>query len=436
MQHDKPWRTTLTAALAGTVALVTACSGPTGTGGSPDLTLQVWGDTRYSTTMVDLYAEVDPEAAGGTTIDVVSAGQGDGESVEALRLALSSGQDVPDIVQLNYSQVAEFAEAGVLADLEEHVAPHAEGLSKAALELSRYEGRTVAIPYEVKSKLWFYRADMFQAAGIDPGSVRTQDDFIAAGEKLRATFPDSSIWNLGPNPQGYAWNMILSGNGARFSTHQPRCEITVASDGGTIEAFRAIRDLRDSGVVETSYDDFSPEWQKALGDGSLASTLSASWLSVFLPTYAPDLAGRWSVTTWPEIGGARGGSESGGSVFVIPEASEHKDEAAHFLATMLLSQEGATAFASEVGYLPNVVAAQDDPAIANDEYFGPSLVEAYRDADEDFTLFPFDPNYAREFSVLQGAMSEYLASPDTDPVPHLTTAQEQLDAQIGCPYDE
>lgn len=434
MHSTRRSATTLMTLALGVGALVVSGCTPSGNDGRAELKIQVWGDTQYTDTMADLYADVASEEAGDVSIEVISAGQGDGEAVEALRLALSSGQDIPDIVELNYSQVAEFAEAGVLADLGELIAPYEGGLSQAALELSQYDGVTVAVPYEVKSKLWFYRSDLFEQAGIDVAQVHTQEDFIAAGEQLQETFPDSYIWNLGPNPQGYAWGMIVSGNGAQFSTPDP-CEIVVGTDEGTAAAFQAIHDLRGSGVVATSYDDFSPEWQAALADGTLASTLGASWLPLFLTQYAPDLAGKWEVTTWPEIGGAVGGSDAGGSVFVIPEASPDKEVAANFLATMLMEEDGARAFAAEVDYIPNVVAVQSDPALAENDYFGSSLMQAYQEADADYALFPFDPSYASEFSVLQGAMTEYLASEDESPTSFLQTAQDQLTAQIGCPYD-
>ena len=36
----------------------------------------------------------------------------------------------------------------------------------------------------------FYRADLFKEAGIDPNSIETYDDYIAAGKKLQEKFPE------------------------------------------------------------------------------------------------------------------------------------------------------------------------------------------------------------------------------------------------------
>lgn len=427
----------------GALALtLSACtSDPTGAEPGSDIadsgpiTMQVWGDTSIAKAQFAQYQEAFPDESEGLVLEVSSAGQNDSDSLEKFRLALASGQNIPDILQLNYSAIPEFAEAGVLSDIAPYVADYIENVTPAAQALMQYAGQYLAFPYEVKAKLWFYRSDLFAEAGIDVAQVTTQADFIAAGERLREMFPDSYMWNLGPNPEQYTWAMIVSGNGAQYSTQEP-CEITVGSDPGTAAAFEAIKTLRESGVVNDQFDDWSPEWQAALADGTLSSTLLASWFPQFLEQYAPDLAGKWAVTTWPEIGGAVGGSDSAGSVFVIPEGAEHKEAAAAFLAGSLMTAEGAKSFAQgNPGYIPNVVALFDDPDISQNAYFGPSLIEAYKAASETYSIFPFDPAALKETAVLKDQMANYLASDEQDPSAFLQAAQDQLTSQIGCPFN-
>jgi len=383
--------------------------------------------------MWDTYTAQFPDQSAGQTFQAVSAGTSDSDAVAKLRLELSSGQGIPDIVQLNYSEVAEFAQAGVLADLTDLTSSYVGNVTAAAQTLMKYNGAMVALPFEVKEKLWFYRSDLFAAAGIDPTQVKTQDDFINAGKQLQASSPKSYIWNIAPNPSQYQWAMIVSGNGAAYSTQSP-CAITVGTDPGVAQAFQAMKDLRASGVV-ANFDDFTPEWQSGLDDGTVASTLSASWLPQFLEQYAPDLAGKWAVTTWPEIGGATGGSESGGSVFVIPAASTHKTEAVNFIASMLMTQQGAAAYvAANPSYIPNVVNLLNDPSIRNNAYFGTSLIDAYLAASNSYSIFPYDPAANAETTALSDALAKYLASSDSSPTSYLQSAQDQLTAQVGCPY--
>lgn len=431
-----------------TAAAVVAALGITGTalsGCSPaaeipaesgPITMQVWGDTAIAEAQFADFVKAFPDESEGLKIKVSSAGQNDADSLEKFRLALASGEDIPDILQLNYSAIPEFAEAGVLSDISEYTADYVGNVTDAAQTLMKYDDQTIGFPYEVKEKLWFYRSDLFEQAGIDVTAVKTQEDFIAAGKALQAVAPTSYVWNLGPNPEQYAWAMIVSGNDARYSTREP-CEIVVGSDEGTAEAFRAVKTLRESGVVNPNFDDFSPEWQAALADGTIASTLLASWFPQFLQQYAPDLAGKWAVTTWPEIGGAIGGSESAGSVFVIPEAAKNKEAAATFLANSLMTAKGAKSFAqANPGYIPNVTELLSDPDIANNEYFGPSLIEAYEAAAEEYKIFPFDPAALKQTATLKDQMANYLASDEEDPSSFLQAAQDQLASQVGCPYTQ
>ncbi|MGH1524203.1 ABC transporter substrate-binding protein [Leifsonia sp. L25] len=413
-----------------------ACSG---SGGSEDasgpITLQTWGDVKNAQNQFAAYKAAFPADAKGQSLKVESAGANDSDAVAKLRLQLSSGKNIPDIVELNYSELPEFAESGVLADLTELAKPYVGNVTDSAKTLMKYNGKVLAFPYEVKEKLWFYRTDMFQKAGIDVASVKTQDDFIAAGKKLQAAFPSSFIWNVAPNPQQYQWGMIVSGNGAKYSTKSPKCGIAVGTDKGTAEAFTALKALRSSGVVDTTHDDFTPEWQAGLANGSIASSLGASWLPVFLQQYAPDLAGKWGVTTWPEIGGAKGGSEAGGSLFVITDASKHKQAAAKFLGSTLMTSKGTAEFMkTQTGYIPNVTDLLNDPKVQNNAYFGPSLIKAFVDSSKTYKLFAFDPAANKETMVLSAQLANYLSSSDASPEAALATAQQQLASQVGCPY--
>jgi len=442
-QRQAPhWRGAALTALGLSAIMLAGCgtpnTGPTGAADTPDaagpIVMQVWGDVTGQQTMWNQYTTTFPDQSAGQTFQVNSAGTGDADSVAKLRLELASGQDVPDIVQLNYSEVAEFAQAGVLADLGDLASSYTGNVTQAAQTLMKYNGQVVALPFEVKEKLWFYRSDLFQQAGIDVTQVKTQQDFINAGKQLQQSSPKSYIWNIAVNPSAYLWGMIVSGNGASYSTQTP-CAITVASDQGTAAAFQAMKDLRNSGVV-ANFDDFTPDWQSGLADGTIASTLSASWLPQFLMQYAPDLSGKWAVTTWPEIGGANGGSEAGGSVFVIPAASTHKHEAVNFIASMLMTKQGAATYVkANPSYIPNVVDLLNDPSVHNNAYFGTSLIDAYLAASGSYKIFPFDPASTSETTALSDALAKYLASSDASPQSYLQSAQDQLQAQVGCPYE-
>ena len=427
----------LAAAIFGVACSSNSSSSSASPAGPATISYMTWGGADGPQKVFGLYQITFPSDSTGMSIDVKVGGTNDGEVVNQLRLMLTAHSTVPDIVQLNYSEVSEFATAGQLLDLKPYISANLSSMSPSALKLMQYNGKYVAVANEVKEKLWYYRKDMFAAAGIDPTEVKTQSDFIAAGKKLQLKYPKSYIWNLAASQQAYVLGEITSGNGARISdpsTHQ----FVVGSDVGIRNAFQAEAALRASGVVATKFDDFSPEWQAALADGTLASVPIAEWFSLFLPQYAPKLAGQWGVTTWPEIGGATdgAGSEAGGSVFVVPVGAKHAAQALKFLGDMYMTKTGNLAFWQKFGGVPSVTAAENDPTLAQDPYFGADLIKAYVAAAPTYKIFPYDPAAIKEITILQSALATFLGSGSSDPTSALQAAQQQMTAQIGDPYKQ
>ena len=148
-----------------------------------------WGSTATIENFTKEFFEQNPEMAAKYEVEWVVGGKGDDDVTERIRLALSSGVSVADFVQLNYTQVPEFAREGVLTDVSDALKKYEADIADGGLQLMRYEDATVAFPFELKPRVWFYRSDIFEEAGIDADEIKTTDDFIAAGRKLQEKFP-------------------------------------------------------------------------------------------------------------------------------------------------------------------------------------------------------------------------------------------------------
>ena len=393
----------------------------------------MWGSTAgLDKELKALYAAY-PDLKAKYIIKPVLGGAGDTDVANKLRLQLAARSNIPDIVQLNYSGLPQFATQGVLADLTGPMKRFSVNMTPAARKLSTYKGKMFAVPYEVKTKLWFFRKDMFDAAGINPASIRSTADFIAAGKKLHAKYPNSYIWNLGTPMAGYNLGEILSGNGARFSDEQGK--FVIASDPGVRKAFQDLKALKDSGVI-ANIADWTPQWQKGLADDGLASTLIGNWFTQFLPQYAPALAGKWSVTTWPTIAGASGGSEAAGSINVVPDAAPNKAAAIDILTKLFLTTKGNLALYHEMGLMPLTTSALNSPeTLQADPYFGSALPKVQRAALKGYKVFNFDPAALQEFALVQASLEQYLSGALTLDAA-LNVAQQAAESQIGNPYQK
>jgi hypothetical protein len=101
------------------------------------------------------FLAANPDIDRKVNIEVQLGGSGDGDVAQKLRLAFASGQNLPDIVRLNYTQLPEFAEAGVLEPLDRYVAPYASDIIDAAKTVMQYKGIYYAFPREIKPKVWY-----------------------------------------------------------------------------------------------------------------------------------------------------------------------------------------------------------------------------------------------------------------------------------------
>lgn len=394
----------------------------------------VWGSPDGWNDKINILYETYPEYAEKYDIQVEVGGKSDGEVAQKLRLALSAGTDIPDIVQFNYSGMLGFAAMDVLYDLTASMASYADDLLGGAKQLIQYQGKTVAFPVFLKSKLWFYRKDMFDQAGIDPAQIVTEDDFIAAGHKLHEAFPDSYIWNIGPSIAGYDLGMVLSGNGASFCDTDGN--YTVATDPGVRQAFAFFKRLLDEDIV-LNVSDFTPDWEQAFANGSLASTLNASWFASksYIPVYAPDQAGKWAVAQWPEVGGSVGGSDSGGSVSAIPAQAKNIDAAIDILQKITFDPTIREKIFASQGQLPLSKTLIDQELYNQpDPYFGATLpLERNISLGDRFKVFNYTPAASLEFTLMNQYLNIFLQGEMTlDEA--LQNAQQDLANQIGNPY--
>ena len=79
----------------------------------------------------------------------------------------------------------------------------------------------------------FYRADLFKEAGIDPASITTYDEYIAAGKKFQEKFPNMKFFgNMYIQDDGVWRNMMVQNDTYYLNKNG---EITIASPK-TIEA--------------------------------------------------------------------------------------------------------------------------------------------------------------------------------------------------------
>lgn len=414
-----------------TASTSSASTGSVWDGDPVELKMMVFPSTANYININEAFLAANPEIDRKVDIEVELGGSGDGDVAQKLRLALASGQDIPDLIRINYTQLPEFAEAGVLMNIEEYVKPYEDNIIDAAKSVMQYKGVYYAFPREIKPKVWFYRADIFEECGIDPYEVKTIDDFIAAGEKIQEKYPNARMENYNIPVQSYDLTMMLSGTDGSFCDENGVYDL--ASDPDVRLTFERIKKIHESSV-NSSVVEWSADWAPAFESGELVSQLIGGWFKTdFMNFKLESQRGKWAIAPWPEE--IRYGSDSGGAIWVIPEASKNKEVAAAYIAKLCFDNEAAKIIYDETGIIPALKSAEEDPYFNGPhDYYASSLGPVNFETIGYLKVYPFTPASSQENTIAMQYLNEYLSGTMTlDEA--LQAAEKDMLNQIGNPYN-
>lgn len=426
----------LLAACGGQGASSETASGAASTGESAaepvTLRMMVFGQTEVYEQINEEFFELNPDLKGKVNIEVELGGSGDFDVAQKIRLALAAGEELPDIIRLNYTQLPEFAEAGILEPIDRFLEPYEDNTIEGAKEIMKYKDTFYAFPRELKPKIWYYRTDIFEECGIDPAEVKTVDDFIAAGQKIQEKYPNAHLENYNVPSQQYDLGMFLSATGGRFCDEEGNYDIS--TDAGTKEAFEMIKKIHDS-TVNSTVAEWSADWGPAFGSGELVSQLIAGWWRQDMLNWGiEELRGKIGLALWPEE--IRYGSDAGGAIWVIPSSSENKELAGDILARMCFDEDTARMIYEKAKIIPPLKSAIEDPVYnAEDDYFVGNIAAVNFEAMDYLKVYPYTPASSQEITIVKQYLDEYLSGNMTVDEA-LKAAEDDLKNQIGNPYQQ
>lgn len=360
-----------TAAITATAAL--ALSGCAFGGGTPnggaDLDkdaeatgeITIWSWDVAATALKRLGAEYE-KSHKGTTIKVVDIGYDN--AYDKISVGLQAGTGLPDVITLetdkNQSYITQFPKG--FTDLSPVF-----GAEKTDFDPFKWDtgtdadGKLRIAPWDSGTVGLFYRTDYFEAAGVDPDSIVTWDDMVAAGETIKAktgkTLLTADLSTGGP------FTMMMQQQGQGL--FNDKGEITV----NTPEAVRTLtllQAMQQKGLIKNAKG-----WDASVTsakDGDSAVTPEAVWWIGTLEGEAPELSGSYAVRDLPvfEAGGAAT-SNNGGSGLAVPTQAKNPQLAADFMAYVLTDSENQASMMKNEGLFPAFL-----PALKSDFFQQPS----------------------------------------------------------------
>lgn len=228
-------------------------------------------------------------------------------------------------------------------------------------------GKAYAMPWDSGPVTVFYRRDFYEKAGVDPASIKTWDDFVAAGKKIQEANPGVSMTQADINGDTEFFRMIANEQGCGYFASDS--EAITVNQPGCVAALEQVKTLKDEGLLIAGTWD---EKIQANTAGKVATQMYGGWYEGTIRSTSPDLAGKWGVYQMPGVtaDGTRA-ANLGGSSLAITSASQNKEAAWAYINFTLGTNEGQVTMLKEFGLVPSLLSALDDPyASAEQPYWG------------------------------------------------------------------
>lgn len=335
-----------------------------------DAALEAGGTVEYWswTPQAEDQAEAFMDAYPNVTVNVTNTG-GAADNNLQLQNALAAGSGIPDVVQLEYQSVAQFQLPGYLTDLTPFGFGDLESLyTDSTWGAVTQNGGIWGLPQDSGPMALFYNEEVFTELGLEVPT--TWDEYIAAGETIKAADPSKCIVN-DSGDAGFTTSMIWQAGGRPFESDGENVSINLQDDGSRLWA-----DTWNEIVVgnlNCEIPGWTDEWFAALSDGTIVTLPTGAWMPGVFENSAPDGAGKWRVAPMPSYDAASpANAENGGSTQVVPVGSSSTELGAAFLRWLNSDPASIDVFLNSGGGFPATVADLESDSFLGfeSEYFG------------------------------------------------------------------
>jgi multiple sugar transport system substrate-binding protein len=368
------------------VASLAACGGSKSAQGNTTITVWAW-EPLISKTVAGFEKE-NPTIK----VKVVNAGTNNKEYT-ALTNAVNAGSGAPDIAQLDFNAVPQYAYSGALEDLgqfggDKIVKQFTTG-AQAGVTIG---GKVYGVPMGTGPMALFYNKAVFDKAGVTE-APKTWNEYYEAAKKIHALGAQNYITS-DSGDAGFALSMIWLAGGSPFKVSGKKVDINLTTDPGVKKFTDFWQKMIDAGLIDTKTAGWSDDWFRGLSNGSLSSLMTGAWMPITLKTSAKQASGDFRVATMPTPDGSAVNSENGGGALAVIKGSKNAQAAYKFAKYVGIG--GGNKTFTEGGSFPPDTATLNSKAFTSttDEYFGGEnanavLAQSAKNVKTKFTFLPY-----------------------------------------------
>jgi arabinosaccharide transport system substrate-binding protein len=304
--------------------------------------------------------------------------------------------------------------------------------------MSRFEnyakdGQYYGVDYHVGIPVIYYNTTICEEAGVDVDTIVTWDDYIKAGKQVvektgipMCTLETTEHWSYYP---------IVTQTGSDWFDKDGNVTL---NDPRNVEVLQMLYDMMYTDKIAVAAPGgfhHTEEYYGFMNGGGAASVWMPQWYMNRFTDYMPDLKGQIAIRPLPvwEEGGIYGAG-MGGTGTSITNQCKNIDLAKEFLSFAKLSEEGATATWTDLGFDPIRGDVWSSDAMKADnkftEYYGKDVFTMLEPLKDRLTSINFTEKFPNAQTLVQSSVVfKVLSEQSMTPQEALDAAAEELKNQ-------
>ncbi|MEO6090316.1 MAG: extracellular solute-binding protein [Umezawaea sp.] len=401
------------------LALLAACSSSNdGQASDGPTELSFWAWAPNIEKVVDRWNTAHPDTK------VVMSKQAQGDDLVTKLLTSAKAGSGPDLAQVEFQALPTLVSNEVLADISGQASAVKGEFPDGVWQQVTLGGDGVyAIPQDSGPMMFYYRTDLFEQYGLTV--PKTWDEYAQTARTLRTKAPDKYLGTFSSNDPGWFAGLAQQAGGSWWSIAGDTWKVSV-DDTATKKVAAYWSGLVAEGAVDKT-PMYTPEWNKALNDGTQIGWVSAVWAPGVLAGNAQSTLGKWAMAPLPQWDAASPRTGNwGGSTTAVTAGSKKQKAAAEFAIWLNTDPEAVAALVSDSGVYPAATKAQTGSALQKPPAFFPGQTDFYATAQKIASTaagFTWGPNVNVAYTAYKNAFGAAITA-GTDLTPALTTMQQ------------
>ncbi|MFF5297315.1 ABC transporter substrate-binding protein [Paractinoplanes globisporus] len=286
-------------------------------------TLTVWAWEPTLKQVVTKFQEKYPNVK----VNLVNAGTGN-DQYKALQNAVAAGKGVPDVAQIEYYALPQFALGKALTSLKGYGAEDLKADFTPGPWSSVHSGGDIyGLPMDSGPMALFYNKDVFDKYGVKVPT--TWQEYLDAARKIHKADPKVYITS-DTGDAGFTTSMVWQAGGKPYQVDGTNVTINFA-DQGSMTYTQLWQQLISEKLV-APISGWTDQWFQGIANGTIATLPTGAWMPANFTSSAPSGSGKWRVADMPQwTAGANASAENGGSSLAIMDKGGNKALAYGFM---------------------------------------------------------------------------------------------------------